>query len=209
MTINAAIVGLGWWGKHLMHQMAGSNALRFAAAVGTRDAHRAAADAYGVPFTTDFGPAGSSAKRTTVLCQGCRTTQEVSTTVAARMRRVQRIASWVSLIRQVGTGTIMGRGFRPGHARGSRWLGSDQRYRRNLRIYVRKHTPVFVSRRMYVSCVGSFTGPRYRYPEVTSARGQVQRTQSAWTSALDERRTVPRRPPAFERTAAARRRHVP
>lgn len=54
MAINAAIVGLGWWGKHLMRQMAGSDVLRFAAAVGSRDAHRAAADAYGVPFTTDI-----------------------------------------------------------------------------------------------------------------------------------------------------------
>jgi predicted dehydrogenase len=54
VAINAAIVGLGWWGKHLMRQMAGSDVLRFAAAVGSRDAHRAAADAYGVPFTTDF-----------------------------------------------------------------------------------------------------------------------------------------------------------
>lgn len=54
MAINAAIVGLGWWGKHLLHQMEGSDVLRFAAAVGSRDAHRAVADAYGVPFTTDF-----------------------------------------------------------------------------------------------------------------------------------------------------------
>jgi predicted dehydrogenase len=37
-----------------MRQMAGSDVLRFAAAVGSRDAHRTAADAYGVPFTTDF-----------------------------------------------------------------------------------------------------------------------------------------------------------
>jgi predicted dehydrogenase len=37
-----------------MRQMAGSDVLRFAAAVGSRDAHRTAADAYDVPFTTDF-----------------------------------------------------------------------------------------------------------------------------------------------------------
>ncbi|MGF6781404.1 Gfo/Idh/MocA family protein [Paraburkholderia sp. GAS334] len=54
MAIKAAIVGLGWWGRHLMHQMAGSDALQFATAVGSRDAHREVADAYGVPFTTDF-----------------------------------------------------------------------------------------------------------------------------------------------------------
>ncbi|MGF6597403.1 putative dehydrogenase [Paraburkholderia sp. GAS448] len=54
MAINAAIVGLGWWGQHLMRQMAGSDVLRFAAAVGSRNAQRAVADAYSVPFTIDF-----------------------------------------------------------------------------------------------------------------------------------------------------------
>jgi len=54
VAINAAIVGLGWWGKHLLRQMARSEALRFVAAVGSRDAHREAADAYGLPFTTDI-----------------------------------------------------------------------------------------------------------------------------------------------------------
>ncbi|WP_206995444.1 Gfo/Idh/MocA family protein [Trinickia mobilis] len=54
MAINAAIVGLGWWGKHLLRQMEESEALRFTAAVGSRDAHRQAADAHGLPFTTDL-----------------------------------------------------------------------------------------------------------------------------------------------------------
>jgi predicted dehydrogenase len=54
VAINAAIVGLGWWGKHLLRQMEGSNALRFTAAVGSRESHREAADAFGVRFTTDL-----------------------------------------------------------------------------------------------------------------------------------------------------------
>lgn len=54
MVINAAIVGLGWWGKHLLKQMQDSEVLRFTAAVGSRESHRAVADEWGVPFTTDF-----------------------------------------------------------------------------------------------------------------------------------------------------------
>ncbi|WP_042876927.1 Gfo/Idh/MocA family protein [Cupriavidus necator] len=54
MTLNAAIVGLGWWGKHILKQMAESKDLRFAVAVGSREAHRAVADEHGVAFTTNY-----------------------------------------------------------------------------------------------------------------------------------------------------------
>jgi predicted dehydrogenase len=54
VVMNAAIVGLGWWGKHLLKQMRDSEVLRFTVAVGSRESHRAVADEWGVPFTTDF-----------------------------------------------------------------------------------------------------------------------------------------------------------
>jgi predicted dehydrogenase len=54
VVMNAAIVGLGWWGKHLLKQMRDSEVLRFTVAVGSREGHRAVADECGVPFTTDY-----------------------------------------------------------------------------------------------------------------------------------------------------------
>jgi len=54
MVMNAAIVGLGWWGKHLLKKMRDSQVLRFAAAVGNEESQREVADEFGVPFTTDF-----------------------------------------------------------------------------------------------------------------------------------------------------------
>lgn len=54
MTLNAAIVGLGWWGKHMLQQMADSRELRFKVAVGSREAHQAVADEHGIAFTMDY-----------------------------------------------------------------------------------------------------------------------------------------------------------
>jgi predicted dehydrogenase len=52
---NAAIVGLGWWGQHILRQMIGSDVVRIVYAVGSREEHRAHADKFDVAFTTDFG----------------------------------------------------------------------------------------------------------------------------------------------------------
>jgi predicted dehydrogenase len=52
--INAAIVGLGWWGQHILRQMIGSDIVRIVYAVGSRAEHRAHADKFDVAFTTDF-----------------------------------------------------------------------------------------------------------------------------------------------------------
>ncbi|WP_322103166.1 Gfo/Idh/MocA family oxidoreductase [Paraburkholderia sp. J41] len=54
MAVRAALVGLGWWGRHLLTQMRTSPVLRFVAAVGSRDGHRAVADEFGMPFTTRY-----------------------------------------------------------------------------------------------------------------------------------------------------------
>ena len=51
---NAAIIGLGWWGQHLLRQMIGSDVVRIVYAVGSREEHRAHADKFDVAFTTDF-----------------------------------------------------------------------------------------------------------------------------------------------------------
>jgi predicted dehydrogenase len=51
---NAAIVGLGWWGQHILRQMIGSDIVRIVYAVGSREEHRAHADNFDVAFTTDF-----------------------------------------------------------------------------------------------------------------------------------------------------------
>ena len=51
---NAAIVGLGWWGQHILRQMIGSDIVRIVYAVGSREEHRAHADKFDVAFTTDF-----------------------------------------------------------------------------------------------------------------------------------------------------------
>jgi predicted dehydrogenase len=52
---NAAIVGLGWWGQHILRQMIGSDVVRIVYAVGSREEHRAHASKFDVAFTTDFG----------------------------------------------------------------------------------------------------------------------------------------------------------
>jgi predicted dehydrogenase len=51
---SAAIVGLGWWGQHILRQMIGSDIVRIVCAVGSREEHRAHADKFDVAFTTDF-----------------------------------------------------------------------------------------------------------------------------------------------------------
>src|ERR1700751_4259630 len=53
--VNAAIVGLGWWGQHILRQMIGSDVVRIVYAVGSREQHRAHASKFDVAFTTDFG----------------------------------------------------------------------------------------------------------------------------------------------------------
>jgi predicted dehydrogenase len=50
----AAIVGLGWWGQHVLRQMLDSKVIRITDAVGSREVHRVLADQYGVGFTTNF-----------------------------------------------------------------------------------------------------------------------------------------------------------
>jgi predicted dehydrogenase len=52
---NAAIVGLGWWGQHILRQTIGSSVLRIVQAVGSREEQRALAG--GVDFTTDLSRA--------------------------------------------------------------------------------------------------------------------------------------------------------
>lgn len=51
---NAAVVGMGWWGRHIIQQVRGSTALRVLAAVGRRPEHKGVADEYGLAFTTDL-----------------------------------------------------------------------------------------------------------------------------------------------------------
>lgn len=51
---SAAIVGLGWWGQHILRQMIGSDVIRIVHAVGSREEHRAHADKFDVAFTSDF-----------------------------------------------------------------------------------------------------------------------------------------------------------
>ena len=51
---SAAIVGLGWWGQHILRQAIGSDILRIVQAVGSREEQRAYSEKYGVDFTTDL-----------------------------------------------------------------------------------------------------------------------------------------------------------
>jgi predicted dehydrogenase len=50
----AAIVGLGWWGQHILRQMHNSKVVRITGAVGNREEHRVHASHYGISFTTNF-----------------------------------------------------------------------------------------------------------------------------------------------------------
>lgn len=50
----AAIIGLGWWGQHILRQLRGSTVIRISRAAGHREAHRRIAGEHGVDFTTQF-----------------------------------------------------------------------------------------------------------------------------------------------------------
>ena len=50
----AAVVGLGWWGQHIIRQTAGSDILHVVRAVGSRDEHRPNGEKYRIDFTTEF-----------------------------------------------------------------------------------------------------------------------------------------------------------
>ncbi len=53
--LQAAMVGLGWWGRHMVRAMAGSEALRFVAlAAGHPDRHRDFAAETGIPLFPDY-----------------------------------------------------------------------------------------------------------------------------------------------------------
>jgi predicted dehydrogenase len=52
--IRAAVAGLGWWGKHMVRRMQGSDALRIVAAVETNPVHESFAAEHGLQFTTNF-----------------------------------------------------------------------------------------------------------------------------------------------------------
>ena len=52
--IRCAIIGLGWWGKHMIRRMQGSSALVIAVAVDSNPALEAFASEHGVAFSTDF-----------------------------------------------------------------------------------------------------------------------------------------------------------
>ena len=52
--INAAVVGLGWWGQHIIRRMAGSEVLRIATAVEKDPSRAAFAAEHGVGFAADL-----------------------------------------------------------------------------------------------------------------------------------------------------------
>jgi predicted dehydrogenase len=52
--VRAAIVGLGWWGKHIVRRMNGSDKLKVVAALETSDAQAPFAEEHGLRFTTDW-----------------------------------------------------------------------------------------------------------------------------------------------------------
>ena len=55
--IRAAIVGLGWWGKHMVRRMKDSDALRIVVAVEANPAQEGFATEHGLRFTTNFAEA--------------------------------------------------------------------------------------------------------------------------------------------------------
>lgn len=67
--IRAAVAGLGWWGKHMVRRMAGSDALKIVAAVEADPAQAAFAAQHGLAFTTDFAePLRDRAIDAVILC---------------------------------------------------------------------------------------------------------------------------------------------
>ena len=55
--VRAAIVGLGWWGKHMIRRMQGSSVLRITTAVDTNPASAAFAHEHGLAFVPELGAA--------------------------------------------------------------------------------------------------------------------------------------------------------
>ena len=55
--IRAAVAGLGWWGKHIVRRMKGSDALAVTMAVEANPAHAGFAAEHGLSFTTDLSEA--------------------------------------------------------------------------------------------------------------------------------------------------------
>jgi predicted dehydrogenase len=55
--MRAAIVGLGWWGKHIIRRMQGSSALKITLAVDTNPATADFAREHGIAYTADFNAA--------------------------------------------------------------------------------------------------------------------------------------------------------
>jgi predicted dehydrogenase len=67
--LRAAIVGLGWWGKHIVRRMQGSNELRIDVAVETSDTHAAFAAEHGLRFKTDWNDVlGDPSVEAVILC---------------------------------------------------------------------------------------------------------------------------------------------
>ena len=67
--IRAAIVGLGWWGKHMVRRMKDSDALRIVVAVEANPAQEGFATEHGLRFTTNFAEVlGDSAIDAVILC---------------------------------------------------------------------------------------------------------------------------------------------
>lgn len=52
--VRAAIVGLGWWGKHIVRRLQGSEKLKLVAALDMSDAHASFAADHGLRFTTEW-----------------------------------------------------------------------------------------------------------------------------------------------------------
>jgi predicted dehydrogenase len=67
--IRAAVAGLGWWGKHIVRRMKGSDALAVVTAIEANPAHSGFAIEHGLSFTTDFSEVlRDSAIDAVILC---------------------------------------------------------------------------------------------------------------------------------------------
>jgi predicted dehydrogenase len=55
MVVRAAVAGLGWWGKHIVRRMAGSEVVRITTAVETNPALAAFADEHGLAYRSNLG----------------------------------------------------------------------------------------------------------------------------------------------------------
>ena len=83
--VRAAIVGLGWWGKHIVRRMQDSEKLKLVAALEASDAHAAFAAENGLRFTTDWNDVLSDPSiEAVILCTPhALHTQQVLATAAA------------------------------------------------------------------------------------------------------------------------------